>query len=258
MKKLITAASLVALLSATPALAADINGGLKDGPVDYSSDAPRVNWTGLWLAIEGGGLFANNTLGLNADFGKDLDANAEVDGLDSSGLYGEVGIGFDYQITQRIFVGIKGDLNIDNAEWKANFNLGDEFSGEVTSSRAWGGKFGPRVGLLVTPNTAVFLGGGVAYAEFNKYEATLSGGGESVSGDVFPDQETEAWGWYGELGLESHIQNGLFVRATGVYVDYEDLELFSASGEGSSIKLTDDREELIAKAGIVYKFGFGN
>lgn len=267
MKRIFTAASLVALLSATSAGAADLGAGPS---VDNGYDAPSRNaWTGLWVAIEGGGLFANDTL--NADWGEAYDggsafAGLEVDGLGSSGFYGDIGIGFDYLVTDRIFIGLKGNLNADTAEWKASAGMGGSdgensgsFSGEVVSSRAWGGQIGPRIGFLLTQKTAFFVGGGLAYAEFNKAEWSTKDvvNGETVAsdgGNVFADQETEAWGWYGEAGLESHLQNGWFLRASGVYVDYEDLELYV----GENHKITDDRSELIAKAGIVYKFGIGN
>jgi hypothetical protein len=91
----------------------------------------------------------------------------------------------------------------------------------------------------------------------SKVHGSASVGDESVSGDLFKDQETDLSGWFAQGDIEHDLGNGLFAAFTGRYVDYGSIDLFSEAEDGRSVKLGLDRDELIALAGLRYKFGFG-
>jgi outer membrane immunogenic protein len=242
------------------ASASDLNGRTSD-PTSAEYVAP-ISWTGLWIAGEGGALFANDKLSAEFfdDHGPDHGASVggSIDGLGSSGIFGEASIGFDKQIG-RALVGVFAGVNIDNTEFVAEVHsshLEDSGNAELTFSKKWGGVAGARLGFLVTPKTLVYGEGGYAFGEMEKLEFSASATGmDPISGEVFPKQDTDLSGYFVGLGVESAIGSGLYVRASGRYVKYDDLNLLSVSDEGDTLRIDQEREELIAKAGLVYKIG---
>lgn len=259
MKSTVSAIALASVIFATPAFSADLKHDAP-GSSDYQ---PVIGWTGIWIAAEGGALFGNDKLSVDAfdDHGPDHGASlgASIDGLGSSGVFGEASIGFDKQVGRAV-VGVFAGVNMDNTEFVAEIHGAHEdesLGADVTFSKKWGGVVGGRLGFLVTPATLLYGEGGYAFGEMEKlkFSASATGMG-SVGGEVFPDQETDLSGFFIGGGIESAIGGGLFLRASGRYVKYEDLNLFAFdSGNGDTLSVTEEREELIAKAGIVYKIG---
>lgn len=261
------AVSILALSSAG-ALAADLRGSsVKDTPSHYAPESKSgVSWTGLWIAAMGGYQINTNELSYHDHHEKGDYANdwkAGIDGLGSQGFMGELGVGFDKQIGGNVFLGVLAGVNIDNSEWKAGLSStntptvpGYDYGAEVSFEKEWGGVLGARVGL-VHGKTAFAIGGGWAFGEMGKAHGSASAGGETESGDLFKDQETDLSGWFVQGDVEHSLGGGLFATFTGRYTDYGSIDLFSESEEGQSVSLKLDRDELAALAGLKYKIGFG-
>lgn len=257
----ISAVTLASVFFASPALSADLRGSNTTDPTSVASEQP-VAWTGVWAALEGGALFGNDKLSAEYfdDHGPDHGASlgGSIDGLGSSGLFGEASLGFDKQMG-RVVLGVFAGINIDDSEFVAEVHGSHEDDGagaEVTFSKKWGGVVGARAGFLVTANTLVYGEGGYAFGEMEKLSFSAHETGEdSVAGEVFPKQDTDLSGYFVGAGVESALGSGWFVRASGRYVKYDDLNLFSVAEDGDTFSISQEREELIAKAGVVFKVG---
>lgn len=98
MIKYASAVSLVALLAASPALAADVYKGMKDEhgvDVDYR---PSRSWTGPWGAVLGGYSIGTLTEG-------DGDSGLDNPGLSVEGGFIQGELGYDYQLNGRLVIG---------------------------------------------------------------------------------------------------------------------------------------------------------
>lgn len=255
MKRIITT-SLMLILSSASANAADIFGGsLKDTPLDVSTSR---TWTGPWIGIAGGAIFSNNVLNYDAnqtDGESSYHAGFEVDGSGAKGVFGEAQLGYDWQVSSRLLVGLFGGLNISNDEFEASIQSGG-YSAKLTMEQEWGGVLGPRVGF-VNGNSLFYAAGGWAFGELSKVRATLSNGQQSVGGDVFPDQETDLSGWFGEVGLEHKFDNSMSLKVAGRYTDYGANTLaqggYQGEGYSASERLELEPSDLKAMIGLVYR-----
>ncbi len=259
-----SATSIIAIavgIFANSASAADLRGNNTTDPTSTASEQP-VAWTGVWAALEGGALFGNDKLSAEYfdDHGPDHGASlgGSIDGLGSSGLFGEASLGFDKQMG-RVVLGVFAGINIDDSEFVAEVHASHKDDGagaEVAFSKKWGGVLGARAGFLLTSHTLLYGEGGYAFGEMEKLTFSAhETGGDSVSGEIFPKQDTDLKGYFAGAGIESALGSGWFARASGRYVKYDDLNLFSVAEDGDSFSLSQKREEGIAKAGVVYKIG---
>lgn len=262
----IIAGVLGALIVSAPAAAADIfnkDGSLKDGPATASSGS-AISWTGIWAGAVGGLQFNNDVL--NYDYSKTHEGETvysegiEIDGLGSQGLVGELQLGYDRQFGNLV-VGVFGGLNIDDSEFSASFGssgYGGSSGGTLSYEQEWAGVLGPRLGFA-SGNSLFYVAGGWAFGELGKAHLSVSGGGESESGAIFPNQDTDLNGWFGEVGMErrfEHIQ-GLSLKVSGRYTDYGSMTLWT-DGEanencawGEKLKL--DRDDLKVMVGLTYR-----
>lgn len=258
MKHIGIAALAIALMSSGAAYGADIyNPSTKDAPGGYS--AATANWTGLWIGALGGIAFGSNKLNYDQsqEYGEGYSQHGgiEVDGLSDRNLFGELQLGGDYQLGNIVF-GAFGGLNMGTGEFKASMSGGDSEgesfgSAELTFSQKWGGVVGPRIGYA-RGKTLIYAAGGVAFGEMEKVKASVSDGDESVSGDVFAEQETDLFGWFGELGVEHKLNENIAFKLAGRYTDFGKIDLAKRSDEGYSDKLTLDRDTLVIVGGLTF------
>lgn len=235
------------------ASAADILGNKGDPTVaDYV--AP-ISWTGFYVGALGGYQFSNSELNYDSDYFDDGEAvagmGATVDGLGADGLFGEVQIGFDKHLGGRYLVGVLAGVNLNDAEHSIDVSgyAGDESgSANVLSfNQEWGGILGARAGFLTSPNTMVYVAGGWAFGELSDVESQ----GEKV----FDKQENELNGWFGEVGLETRVADGVFFTVAGRYTDYSAITLASEKSEYGDASLELDHDTLAAMAGLKVKLG---
>jgi opacity protein-like surface antigen len=158
-----------------------------------------------------------------------------------------------------------GGLNISSAEHKetdSQFVLGNPAaSGTVTTmsfQQEWGGVLGPRLGLVVTPNTMAYVAGGWAFGKMGRIKG-VDDAGKVV--DAFDHQETNLSGFFGEVGMETRLWSNVYGKVAGRYTSYGSIDLENVSDANSAQKTTLQRDSLDVMAGVTVKFGgglFGN
>lgn len=261
----ILAVALGATILSAPAMAADAysKGGMKDSPTASASEN-AATWTGPWIGAVGGLQFNNDVL--NYGYSKThkdevvASEDIEIDGLGSQGLFGELQLGYDRQF-DNLVIGLFGGLNMGDSEFTAKYDgsgYGGSSSGEITYGQEWGGVLGPRIGFA-SGNSLFYVAGGWAFGELEKAHASASGGGASVSGAIFPNQDTDLNGWFGEVGMERRFENvhGLSLKVSGRYTDYSSMTLWT-DGETNedctwAEKLKLDRDDLKVMVGLTYR-----
>jgi len=258
-------------IASGPASASDLFGSAPDDP-GYAQQ-PARSWSGIWIGALGGYQIGNSELNFDAkeiqgeDKGQDARVplggleesfDLDIDGLGQQGLFGELQLGYDQQVTQRIVVGVFGGFNLNNAEFSidaSSFNAWDDPQSEsaniLSFNQEWGGVLGARVGVLKSPDTMFYVAGGWAFGELSQVT--------SEGAKVFENQETDMNGWFGELGMETRVYNNIYLTVAGRYTDYSAITLDSESGscgaDTCSYALELDKDDLSAMVGLKAKLG---
>ncbi len=263
MKTLLTATAISALLIGS-AFGADLGPSFKD---EQLSAYAAKSWSGIWAGALIGAEFSNNalsyaydTVGKGYHEGYNTHTSLDIDGLGTTGAFGELQLGYDRQIGQNLVLGVFGGLNINSGDFSASLNASDSegSSGkaELTFSQKWGGVIGPRLGYA-HGNSLFYVAGGWAFGEMDKIKGSISANGESASAALLPDQETSLSGYFAEVGLEHRLSESLSVKVSGRYTDYGALDLYKDSGSTPchdwNDKLELDRDTLSAMVGITYR-----
>lgn len=152
--------------------AADVysRGSIKDtGPVDY---LPAISWNGFYFGANAGGLF--------------LDEDQTVDGDDDTFFTGGLHVGYNWQRTNNLVLGIEGDVNfVDDIDYLASLRA--------------------RIGLAAGP-TLFYATGGVALLGFE---------------DAFGDDD-DLTGWVAGLGVEHKLRQNVSVGLEGLYYNFDE------------------------------------
>lgn len=190
------------------ASAADLKGDKDRVAVEYPEAAPKINWTGLYVGVQGGYGNANH----HADVGftgakSPWDSIVNLDGLNGHGFIGGGRVGFDF-VRGAFLVGAFGDYNFSNI--KTELTVLDELDGSLEKQDEW--TAGVRAGFLINSRTLIY--GLVGYTE-TSYEASAVGEG-SV--------EQDFQGWRVGGGLETAIAPNVFLglEYTHTFYDEED------------------------------------
>ena len=157
----------LALLAASPALAADLPGRFEPlSPVPLATVAQAFDWTGVYG-------------GLNAGFGRGVPDVASIRSpaitgrlsipgiLKPAGFSGGVQAGYNYQYGAFVF-GIEGDLNLGSLR----DSIVDPTIAVISQTRLFG-TLRPRIGVVSMERLLVYATAGYAFAQ-NRY--TVAGG----------------------------------------------------------------------------------
>jgi outer membrane immunogenic protein len=231
MKRILLAgATLLALATAQPALAAD-------APV-YKGPAPVAvalfNWTGLYIGIEGGGGWANT------QWTRPSTAQSTGNFTGSGGLIGGT-LGYNWQAGTMLF-GFEGDISWANIN--ATTNIATCLS--CSTNMNWLGTLRARLGWLLAPQALLFASGGLAVGGFQHTLTSIPG---------FSDTETVA-GWTVGGGIEFLLGANWTVKAEYLYVAFASQTACPATsvcGAGTVIN-NDYFRTSIVRAGLNYKF----
>ena len=153
MKKLLTAASLIALaLSAGSALAADLP-YRKEAPVYVPPPPPPVTWAGVYAGGNiGGGWGAGSG---NSNYWNLYGLNGGVTNNLGGGVVGGLQVGYNYTLTPLFLVGLETD-----------FQGTSMLAGTGTGGLDWFGTVRGRVGVTIMPTLLIYGTGGFAYGDF--------------------------------------------------------------------------------------------
>src|SRR5581483_10635105 len=183
---------------------------------------------------------------------------AESDNVTNAGrgLFGTVGVGFDYQFANRIVGGVFGDFDFSNI--KGHFS--DpwwEGSGEIRQNWAWAA--GARIGYLVNPAVLSYFGAGFTRARFSG--VTLTDFGLGTSGFDTIQAQTYS-GWFLSSGIEAMLPGlpGWSVKTEYRFSDYgdRDVAIFETTPPrvGGAVVNIHPRVQTV-RAALAYKFGGG-
>jgi opacity protein-like surface antigen len=233
-----------ALLAGTISVASAADVYTPDSLKDTFQERSPISWTAFWVAGAGGYQFANHEGNIDFFEGEDT-ANINLDGLGSEGLFGELQVGFDQQINERLFIGAFAGYNLNNGEHV------DSVTGIITPgefevlniSQKWGAVVGPRIGFIKDANTAFYAAGGLAIGEL---EVT------SDFDKEFKPTEDDLIGWFGEVGAEHRFEGYENVRGFIAirYTDYQDLTIAEDITDGDGFRATLDRDDIVGMMGI--------
>ena len=218
----------------------------------YKAPPPVIyNWTGFYVGAGFGyGMF-------NLDSSLTYNGTPESDNVTSAGrgLFGTLGVGYDYQFTSRIVAGVFTDWDFSDIKG----HIGDpwwEGSGAIKQNWAWA--VGGRIGYLVNPAVLSYFSGGFARARFSGVTLTDFGFGQSS----FDTTQAQTYnGWFIGGGMEAMLPglSGWSVKTEYRFSDYgsKDLGIFYSNGAPSSAFLHVHPYVQTVRAELAYKFGWG-
>lgn len=237
-----------------------------DGTAPATSMAPAAfssptdfNWTGLHVGVNGGWAGGLHDYPVAAALG-----TTSVDGkasLKSAGFLGGVQIGYDYQLSNRIVLGleadfdwaeVKGRLGADGTVYTGGALLGSG-SASLGTTLDYMGTVRGRIGYAVTDPWLIYATGGWAYGGTDSSASyTITGLG---SGSV--SKRLTHSGWVAGLGTEFAVTPNLTLRAEYLHVDFDSKTLLSYAAGTTTASLKVDPSYDLVRVGVNYKFDFG-
>jgi outer membrane immunogenic protein len=163
------------------------------------------------------------------------------------GWLGEVGLGYDYQVTDKIVVGALFSYNFADMQGRTSDAVFT--TAETSSDSTW--FLGLRAGWLMTPDILQYWSVGYTQTHF-------SGGPlrNSYTGNPLPNGHLESYdadGWFIGGGLEVALHNGWFWRNEARYADYSE-DVRHETGISPVFQLNFDPTVATVTSGVVYKF----
>jgi outer membrane immunogenic protein len=237
----------IGLAAAQSAFAADMPA---KAPVYKAPMAAVTPWTGLYVS---GGIGYGSWTADETTLSALIPCNTcltQVQG--GKGWLARIGLGYDYQFTQRIVVGVFGDFDIASLE--GTIQEGNLFfAGRIKEKSAWAA--GVRAGWLLGPKTLSYINGGYTGARFSGANLV-----NSATGAPFP-LSTQAFttnGWFLGGGVEMAVLPGWFWRTEYRYSYYDSKnlpEVSSVGGAGDTFTFKPTVQSITTQ--LVYKFNGG-
>lgn len=227
MKKLLLTSTFLCVMSGY-ALAADAV--VYEAPPEVYV-APVFNWTGAYIGGQAGYLWGDGDLS---------DGTDSID-VDPDGWLGGIYVGYNYQFTNNVVLGIDADFAWTGADDSTTVFDGEDLVGSLDSELDWEGAVRARLGYAVD-RFLPYIAGGVAFGRLN-HDVFDALGAPSGS-----DDDTSV-GWTLGVGLEYAFTDNIIGRAEYRYTDFGDFD-FDINGTSASTDLTTNDVRL----GIAYKF----
>jgi outer membrane immunogenic protein len=238
-----TLTAVIAMLLASPALAADL--AVKSSPPPAPMPAPVANWTGFYVGINGGYGWNDPTVSF---VGNDLTTTTftcggfgggtcpQPAGFGMNGWLAGAQLGYNWQFDQNWLVGLETDFdgaNIRGSSTSPTFNFGGGASNFQADQKIdYFGTVRARFGFIPTGPLLIYGTGGFAYAHVKEDVAlnTANTGGGIVGSPGFVcnapgtgcfagSSSRIAVGWTLGAGLEYALGNNLSVKAEYDYID---------------------------------------
>lgn len=168
-----------------------------------------VDWNGFYAGVFGGLASGNSKI----EFRGPTVPPGAIAETDLSGLFGGVAVGFNYQLSQGLVVGLEADIaktDISGAsDWLGPFL---PINGEVSSTASVRGRVGYAVDRFLPFATA-----GLAIAQTNQGIAV------PIAGPIptFSLQDGNLYGWTVGAGVEYAVTDAISIKAEYRYSQYE-------------------------------------
>lgn len=190
-------ASLSAALLAGSILVSGANAA--DMPVSPAPQpmAEYPDWTGFYLSAGVGAGAVVHELDVLSIF--------NFNGIGGEGVFGELGVGYDYMISDRLLLGVYGDFRFGNIS--TDLNLGP-ISADLTLDHGY--DIVGRIGYLVSPETLLYVLGGYSYQHFD------------VGTNLGLGFDWDTDGWVIGAGLETRLSGNWNLKAEYRYAEYEE------------------------------------
>lgn len=168
---------------------------------------PVVDWTGLYLGINGGA---------GAVVSRGTILSGEPQDVGGEGFLGSLMAGFNWQAGERFVVGLQGDVGLADMDWSVFVGSSNPVASvDVKDKLNWFASASLRAGWLPSPETMIYVIGGYSYAEF-EMEVDFVSGVLSAQDSVKEDLD----GYHIGAGIESMLTDNLTARIEYRYTDY--------------------------------------
>jgi outer membrane immunogenic protein len=181
-------------------------------------DGAPSSWSGVY--VSGGlgyGIWAADTTTVNPVTGACVLCVQQTQG--GKGWFGTAGLGYDRQFNNWIVGGVFADADFSNIKGTIQ-DQGPFFAGKLKETRSWA--VGPRVGLLMTPQTLTYVNGGFTQTHFSSASMVRAFNGAS---STFVTPSFDRSGWFVGGGVERAFSlfglgSGWFWRSEYRYASY--------------------------------------
>lgn len=241
---------------AVPAAAADLSYPVKAPVVAF---VPAFSWSGFYLGGNAGYGWGEGSApwaGYLDYYYNSWDSVAYTGGSDPSGWFGGVQVGYNYQFSNNVVLGIEADAQFGSLSDKLNYTSTDDVGGiteqDFGSIRTEIESFGTvraRLGYAFD-RFLPYLTGGLAWGnvkvseQWDNYFGGVYSPGFSGNASV----SDTLWGWTVGVGGEYAFTDNWTVKVEYLYADLGDINWDSNASTNVDVKLQT------VKAGINYKF----
>ena len=207
-------------------------------PVSYHEPMP-ASWTGFYLGGYVGG-------GAIVDEVRVPVIPAKFNGVGGEGFLGGAFVGYNQQVSEKLVLGVQGDIAGTNLETKLNI---PSIPLSLNASPDYMVSISGRAGWLVTPQTMLY---GLAGWTHTDYSVKITGPG-AVIGAVGLPKTLKAHqtydGFHVGAGIETKLTENLTARAEYRYVDFGSEDW----GTGGLVKVAPSAH--IGMVGLAWNFG---
>jgi outer membrane immunogenic protein len=228
------------------------------------------NWTGLYLGASGGMRYEQHKWTTNSTGGAAITVPNNEDFNDTGARFGGF-VGYNIQLTPKIVAGIEADFAWGKTKTSTSHTIPGTIAGgpvplalglndTSTFETGWDASLRGRIGALITPDTLVYLTGGMAWQQI-KAQATCDA---TTSVVCFTQSHAETQkdtltGWTFGGGIESVLAGAWTGRIEYRYAQYGDFNHLFFPMPGclcdGNLDTTISLSTHTFVAGIAYKFG---
>ena len=209
---------------------------------DFADSAPET-WTGFYVGGSvGAGAVVHDIGATGAPVA--IPASAGFDGVGAEGMLASAMIGFDYQATPHLVIGVLADVDWASINTHLYGNVGPGLAGlEYDLTGHWGYSILARAGYLATPSTLLYLLGGYSHRSFE-----ADGVVTFLGAPILTTSYSLAYsGWTAGAGIETALTKALSARLEYRFTQYQEEKYFNNI-------LSIAPSEHTARLAIAYKF----
>lgn len=198
--------------------------------------APAYNWTGFYA---GGALGAGTAV---HDIGLNLGTSADLNGIGSEGVFGELSVGYDHDFGSWV-AGVLVDGRYSGIQSKIDISGGG--GGSIKLDSDYGFDVLARLGAKINDTTLAYAVGGYSWQHFDLHASD-------------PVGDITDWGKSGFTvggGLETAVSNNMTVGLEYRYSQFGKKDFSSLLGAGAPANLITDKASFqTVRLGLKYKF----